>query len=255
MHEYFKKNQRGGASSLSRYSAELDTIAYKTYNSNMKKYSFRKGFTLAEVLITLGIIGVVAALTIPTLVKNYQKQQLLESLKNSYSIMSNWVKLSEIDNGPMSSWPTGEKMDVNAFWAKYILPYFANARLCASKGTCGYKGDNVNFDTDWSCGGSWAVVTNDTRLLFMLKNGVVVFMPRNSQDAEGNPLYVTLVFVDVNGPSGPNKCGSDVFVFSRANGTFKPNTTHNTKSCYNDPHYCADLLMKNGWEYPKDYPY
>lgn len=254
MHEYFKRNQRRGASPLSRYSAELDTIAYKTYNSSMKKYSFRKGFTLAEVLITLGIIGVVAALTIPTLVKNYQKQQLLESLKNSYSIMSNWVKLSEIDNGPMSSWPTGEKMDVNAFWAKYILPYFANARLCASKLACGYKGDNVNYDTDWSCGGSWSVVTNDTRLLFMLKNGVVVFMPRNTQDAEGNPLYVTLVFVDVNGPSGPNKCGSDVFVFSRANGTFKPNT-HNTKSCYNDPHYCADLLMKNGWEYPKDYPY
>ncbi len=245
--------QRGGASPLSQRSRWIRPIRYwsKLTNNGLKR---RKGFTLAEVLITLGIIGVVAALTIPTLVANYRKKQILVNLKNTYSIMSNWVKLSEIDNGPMSSWPTGEKMDVNVFWVKYMLPYFANARLCSSKGTCGYKGDNVNHDTDWSCGDSWGVFTSDTRLLFMLKNGVVVFMPRNSQDAEGNPLYTNLVYIDVNGTSGPNKCGADVFVFSRANGTFKP-YTHNSKSCYNDPYYCADLIMKNGWEYPEDYPY
>lgn len=39
------------------------------------------GFTLAEVLITLGIIGVVAALTMPSLIAEHQKNKLLQELK------------------------------------------------------------------------------------------------------------------------------------------------------------------------------
>ena len=46
-------------------------------------------FTLAEVLITLGIIGVVAAITLPTLIANYKNKVLLNQAKNSYSIISN----------------------------------------------------------------------------------------------------------------------------------------------------------------------
>ncbi len=220
----------------------------------MKNYSLRKGFTLAEVLIALAIVGIVAAMTIPTLIAKYQKKQILVNLKNTYSIMLNWVKLSEIDNGPMSSWPTGEKLNIDEFWQKYVKPYFANAKLCKSKAACGYNGINVNYDLDWNCGAMWAVSTDDTRLLFMLKNGVVVFLPRNTRDSAGNPVYTNLVFIDVNGTSGPNKCGSDVFVFSRANGSFKP-FAHSTITCYSNPYYCADLIMKNGWDFPEDYPY
>ena len=40
----------------------------------------KKGFTLAEVLITLGIIGVVAALTLPSLITNYRKKQTVAQL-------------------------------------------------------------------------------------------------------------------------------------------------------------------------------
>ena len=47
----------------------------------------KKAFTLAEVLITLGIIGVVAAMTLPTLVGEYQKKQTATQLKKFYSIM------------------------------------------------------------------------------------------------------------------------------------------------------------------------
>ena len=51
---------------------------------NNKKFAF----TLAEVLITLGIIGVVAAMTLPTLIQNYRKQQTTTQLKATYSILS-----------------------------------------------------------------------------------------------------------------------------------------------------------------------
>lgn len=48
----------------------------------------RKGFTLAEVLITLSIIGVVAALTIPTISRKFEKQQYISQYKEMYSVVS-----------------------------------------------------------------------------------------------------------------------------------------------------------------------
>lgn len=62
------------------------------------------GFTLAEVLVTLGIIGIVAALTIPTLVANYRKKVVVSKLKKVYSDLQQAVKLSEADNGTCDTW-------------------------------------------------------------------------------------------------------------------------------------------------------
>ena len=57
----------------------------------MKNYSSRKGFTLAEVLITLAIIGIVAAITIPTISKNIQQAVLKNQFKKFYSTFSQAV--------------------------------------------------------------------------------------------------------------------------------------------------------------------
>jgi prepilin-type N-terminal cleavage/methylation domain-containing protein len=52
------------------------------------------GFTLAEVLITLGIIGIVAALTMPSLMANYQKKAAATRLKQTYSMLNQALLLS-----------------------------------------------------------------------------------------------------------------------------------------------------------------
>ena len=66
---------------------------------------FRKSaFTLAEVLITLGIIGVVAAMTLPSLIGNYKKKQTVTQLKKSYTVLSQAVKMSELKNGSIDYW-------------------------------------------------------------------------------------------------------------------------------------------------------
>lgn len=70
-----------------------------------------KGFTLAEVLITLGIIGVVAAITIPSLISNYQKKSTVTQLKKTYATISNAIRLSEDENGELSGWEF-EKMEI-----------------------------------------------------------------------------------------------------------------------------------------------
>src|SRR5574344_1431849 len=70
-------------------------------------FSKDKGFTLAEVLITLGIIGVVAALTIPTLIQNYQEKAIVTKLKQSMSLFNQAFKMAELENGPITDWGLG----------------------------------------------------------------------------------------------------------------------------------------------------
>lgn len=64
----------------------------------------KKGFTLAEVLITLGIIGIVAAMTLPTLVQNYKKKELVTKLQKVYTVMNQAINLAEVENGNFESW-------------------------------------------------------------------------------------------------------------------------------------------------------
>uniref|UniRef100_UPI004029BD5C prepilin-type N-terminal cleavage/methylation domain-containing protein n=1 Tax=Candidatus Scatousia sp. TaxID=3085663 RepID=UPI004029BD5C len=62
------------------------------------------GFTLAEVLITLGIIGIVAALSLPTLIANYRKNITVNKLKKFYSVMSQATNTAISINGSMADW-------------------------------------------------------------------------------------------------------------------------------------------------------
>ena len=64
----------------------------------------KKGFTLAETLITLGIIGVVAALTIPTLMKKYYEKQTVSRLRETQSILSQAIKMAEDEYGDVEGW-------------------------------------------------------------------------------------------------------------------------------------------------------
>lgn len=57
------------------------------------------GFTLSETLITLGIIGVIAALTIPALITKHTKMQTTVKLKQTYSVMAQALRMAENDLG------------------------------------------------------------------------------------------------------------------------------------------------------------
>lgn len=66
-------------------------MKWTCFHKQLPKLSFNKGFTLAEVLVTLGIIGVVAALTMPTLIDNHRKAVTETRLEKFYSLMSQAV--------------------------------------------------------------------------------------------------------------------------------------------------------------------
>ena len=91
--------------------------------------SQKAAFTLAEILITLAVIGIVAALTIPNLVQSYKKKIVETRLAKFYSVMNQAIQLSEIDNGPKEYWDeldgvaTEGSVNQLIWFEKYFKPY------------------------------------------------------------------------------------------------------------------------------------
>ena len=70
------------------FTKEALRVAPPPANASVTRVTSNKAFTLAEVLVTLGIIGVVASMTMPTLMNNQRKVVLENQLKKQYNVMS-----------------------------------------------------------------------------------------------------------------------------------------------------------------------
>ncbi len=99
----------------------MDLMKCTCFHKQLPKLSFNNGFTLAEVLVTLGIIGVVAALTMPTLIDNHRKAVTEARLEKFYSLMSQAVLKWEDKNNllPEDVHFNSLSMDSTAYEAWY----------------------------------------------------------------------------------------------------------------------------------------
>ena len=64
----------------------------------------KKGFTLAEVLITIGVIGIVAAMTLPMLLVNHREKEMVTRLKKVYTNISQAMQRAIVENGTPNYW-------------------------------------------------------------------------------------------------------------------------------------------------------
>jgi len=137
--------------------------AHKTRSSSVRFASRRArgkraAFTLAEVLITLAIIGVVATLTIPNLVANYEKRVTEVRLQKAYASLSQLLRLAQVDHGPVKNWDLNLSSDAaentKLFAESYILPYLKGVSYCDEGYTegecapyvgCGYASQNYKL--------------------------------------------------------------------------------------------------------------
>jgi len=86
----------------------------------------KAAFTLAEVLITLAIIGVVATMTIPTLISNYKKHVAEVKLSRFNSIMNQVIRLASVEHGSTSTW---NMSNLEVFYNSYMAPYLRVTKL------------------------------------------------------------------------------------------------------------------------------
>ena len=205
----------------------------------------RNAFTLAEVLITLGIIGIVAAMTVPTLVANYKGNVLQTQTKKAYSILSQALQQMQYDTGQIPNHANyGSEQGVNETGGGKFMdtfrPYFLSFGNCKTRGcvTQSYTDDegqlqsmmtktyrNYNNSNYVSTG-----LFDDGQMV--MSDGMFLMVENYTSDI--------LLTIDVNGVNNkPNRWGHDLFTFQieEQSGKLLPMGAPGTK--YSETAYCT----------------
>ncbi len=197
----------------------------------------KKGFTLAEVLITLGIIGVVAAMTIPSIIQSYKKKSFSAQLLKTYNTVLNTFRLSEDEHGDMSGWTIPNLGNLSngsithvKFFDTYIKPYIKYHKVV--------YGNSQNADIK--------VYLNDGSSLS--------FHPGAAYD----------IVMDVNGDKSPNAGGKDVYttyiVNNKISNLYNVSREQAKSKCKanagssDSGGYCFLILKHDNFEFEDDYP-
>ncbi|MDR1326953.1 MAG: type II secretion system GspH family protein [Heliobacteriaceae bacterium] len=162
----------------------------------------KKAFTLSEVLITLGIIGVVAALTLPGLINSLQKRELQIALKKNYSVISQAFMAMEQD--------LGENIDGSSYPVYTFFPefkkYFKTVRDCNRRDCVPQEGSNYkNFSKSANINQYYL---DDGQIV--LTDGSLILI-ENPAAVDQQRVWIS---VDINGyKKPPNAWGHDLFTF------------------------------------------
>ena len=173
-------------------------------------------FTLSEILITLGIIGVVSAITIPVLTKNVNKYIAKNQFKKAYSTISNALNLSIQEYGEnlkcyyVESSVNNENSNCRDFFINYFFKKLDSDKFCynnAFQNGCIPDYNAVNFPYQSGCSLFYSNNIKNELPAILLKNGMIIFL--YSKYNHSGPI----IAVDINGFKKPNKVGIDVFSF------------------------------------------
>lgn len=218
-------------------------------------------FTLAEVLITLGIIGVVAAMTIPTLMANHRKKVVETKLEKIYSVMNQAINLTNAEYGDVTNWI----IDCGS----------SDSPTCSINEVENWFNSTIGKHIETLKTGKTKTNTDDILLIY-LKDGSIL----------GVTNYIYDMFFYVNSDAISNaRSGKNYFLFrfnpillSHQNNekaqkdlkyslkpTFEPYSNYwngtreqlidgHSFSCAQNHAFCAKLIQYDGWKISKDYP-
>ncbi len=225
---------------------------------------FKKiAFTLAEVLITLGIIGVVAAMTMPTLIQNHKNQVVETSLKKFYSVMNQAIVRAEVDYGDRKFWyqDCNNYNCTEAWFKKYFEPYLVTTGI--------EKNDFGTLLVKFPDGSALAQVHLNTSRDW-------VFFPRNYKRCIKNTSYDDYSISSI--PDGgcafyfeyipitkvTSSPRSWKYLINKGFEPWKFSWDRQESSLYDGCagtgsiaysfNFCTALIQYNGWKIPKNYP-
>ena len=242
--KYFGQNLFTPAEGFSLFSASQRKIA----------------FTLAEVLITLGIIGVVAAMTLPTLIQKHNNQVVATRLHKFYSVINQAVTMAEVDYGNKEYWyedlagasidkdgkPVAGTSPQEKWFNKYLAPYMkiSSTKLTNDGSLMIYLPDGSAFRLWNQASRDWFFYPGKPDKCMALARTIGVcgfvfsFVP-NSDNSMWHYHYKKGV--------EPNKFRWDGNPESLYEG--------HPYSCASNGYRCTAFIQANGWTIPKNYPY
>lgn len=217
----------------------------------MKKFI---AFTLAEVLITLGVIGVVAAMTMPTLIQNHRKHEVVTKLKKVYSTVNQAIKLSEVEYGSVYDW-AGTKheltnVDDSVEWFnKYIGKHLEIIKIQKDyENNCFYVYLKDGSILRFSYYISDSTYYINQKAVDNPKGGINTFNFRwnpvlnETQKSNNSYKYDGVATFE---PYAYAWDGTRDFLINRNGDNF---------ACKTGGAYCAKLIQFDGWQIKDDYP-
>ncbi|MBR6162921.1 hypothetical protein IKQ26_03390 [bacterium] len=180
-------------------------------------------------MITLVIIGVIAAITVPTLINKTNNQEYVSKLKKAYSTLAQATNLIIAEEGPATEWATSRSNVFNLYQKKLV-----NAKVCGTSSEClpqggFYKKLNGDIDT--------YNVSSEAYHKLVLSDGVQIIF----SDATNlcninfgyteNPQYCAKIFIDINGAKKPNTMGRDYFGFALKKNSLVPMGCEPSANC------------------------
>lgn len=176
----------------------------------MKKIStIKKAFTLAEVLVTLLIIGVVASMTIPGLKKAADESSYVAGAQKAFASFSSATKMVKLKNGHVATWPLGNSQKIIDMY-KAQMNVMEMPDIASTKYTMKYL-DGKAYNPVEIFKPKTSFYTSDGMLWFLIGS----FSGCNSGVDSSKLTYKSCInmLVDVNGPKKPNMVGIDIFFF------------------------------------------
>ncbi len=234
------------------------TTPFTPYHSRFTRR--KSAFTLAEVLITLGIIGVVAAMTLPALVASHRKTEVETRLKKFYSVMNQAINMTNAEYGEPKYWwkdcgasgsPTCSQDEAIEWFQTYIGKHLQILNIEKATSVSGKEGFLVYFkDGSILRMNTYlydSVLYINKRALTSMQSGINAFAFRF------NPVLSTGQKEEEN-------------IYTQKS-TFEPYTTTwdgTREDLFNNSNYgcaikdkggfCAKLIQYDGWEIKDDYP-
>ena len=221
------------------YSGCSKTLSFRT-PYGLTPYR-KSAFTLAEVLITIGIIGVVAAMTLPALIQKNRETELTTRAKRMYSEISQAIKLYEAQNGTPGElrglFEAKNGVSNSGQLAEDFAKYFNGAKVCKKKTDrgCSEYFYTLEYAIPYVDSEGNLTARSFSNPKIILNDGIVIGVNQASgcgikvteekhdangrpvTDADGNPVMstwytaCTWLYIDTNGPKKPNKYGMDAF--------------------------------------------
>ena len=165
----------------------------------------KDGFTLSEVLVTLAVVGTLAILVLPGLIKDTNNKAMMSNLQSAVSTLNNAVQNELISKGTQSVENTDIKSDPEAFLQTLDVAKLSKTDTFADKYTTLNGGNGGKPNVSYAA---------------LLKNGIAVGLS-NTTNNDSAKAYTT-VYVDTNGPNTPNIIGVDLFALKISWGTSIP---------------------------------
>ena len=197
-----------------KHSLLPDTV-FSRFTSHFSRK--RIAFTLAEVLITLGIIGVVAALTLPTIIQHKTEKATVVKLQKFSSTFENAFNMAIAEHGPVSQWFEGDIRQAGScheVWDK-VVPYMPPIiKDCTGKRESGcfskmlYSLDGIESVNTSEWANYCKAIFSDGIAVSMMQTPWRYGFFKDLGTAYGN------IYIDLNGAEAPNTYDKDIFRFT-----------------------------------------